>query len=498
MRALASLIIGLVAGLALMPNLPHAQPQDAGHAEAAAVAPVDTAALERTAFEAVADRAVPTSRQVQLSYAAIVGKAAPAVVNVYTKRVVRSPMMEDPFFRFFFGERGGAGRERVERSLGSGVIVRANGTIVTNNHVIDGADQILVVLADRREFPAKLVLADARMDLAVLRIDAGPRPLPFLPMGNSDRAAVGDVVFAIGDPFGVGQTVTHGIISALARTGTGINDFDFFIQTDAAINRGNSGGALVDSTGALIGINTAIFSPSGGSNGIGFAIPVNLVRTFVDASGTGKLVRPWLGVDMQPIDADLARTLGLGRPVGVLVNRVRRGSPAETAGLRSGDILFAVDGKEVADPQSVRFRLATRPIGAAAVLTIIRAGKASNLKVGLMAPPEVPPRRITVLRAPGLFSGTRVANLSPALAEELGGTLPEAGLVVLDFAPNAPAQRFLQPGDVLEQVNGRPTPNVDSLLAVLSAARDSISVRARRGGQAFECGVSGNRMYCRQ
>jgi S1-C subfamily serine protease len=261
-----------------------------------------------------AETAVPQSRpEVQLSFAPIVKRTAPAVVNVYAKRIERqqeSGLLADPFFRRFFGEDGNFGRprERVANSLGSGVIVDATGYIVTNNHVIANGSDIRVVLSDRREFEAKLLLADERTDLAVLKIDAGDEELPILPLSDSDNLEVGDLVLAIGNPFGVGQTVTSGIVSALARTQVGITDYQFFIQTDAAINPGNSGGALVDMNGELVGINTAIFSRSGGSIGIGFSIPSNMVNTVVATakSGSNKIKRPWLGVELQDVTPDVA------------------------------------------------------------------------------------------------------------------------------------------------------------------------------------------------
>jgi serine protease Do len=452
----------------------------------------------------VAPRALPQSQaQVQLSYAPVVRRTAPAVVNIYTAKVVRrAPMMDDPMFRFFFGERGGQGRERVERSLGSGVIVRPNGFIITNNHVIEGADQITVVLADRREFPATLVLADQRTDLAVLRINPGAKPLPAIELGDSDAVQVGDIVLAIGNPFGVGQTVTQGIVSASARSGLGITDFDFFIQTDASINRGNSGGALVDMAGRVIGINTAIFSPSGGSSGIGFAVPANMVRTVLNAATTsGRLVRPWLGIEGQPVDAELAKTLRLERPVGVLVNRVVANAPAARGGVRAGDVVFAVDGREVGNIEDLRARVATKGVGSTAVFTVIRNGAASNVTVPLAAPPETPPRQVTTLGGNTLFSGVQVGNLSPAFAQELGGNLPERGVVVLGIQRNAPAARFglFQPGDVIEQINGRDVDTVGQVQQLAATSASGVVYRLNRQGQRAECGFRPpSQFFCRQ
>src|SRR5580704_16910087 len=268
-------------------------------------------------------RQVPTSpAQIQLSFAPVVQRVAPAVVNVYAQHVVanNNPFMADPFFRQFFGG-GGMPRERVERSLGSGVISDPSGLVVTNFHVIDGASEVKVSLADKREFDAEIVLSDQRSDLAVLRIKGASERFPTLEFANSDELQVGDVVLAIGDPFGVGQTVTHGIVSAVARTQVGISDYQFFIQTDAAINPGNSGGALVDMNGRLVGINSAIYSRSGGSQGIGFAIPANMVRAVVSSAKAGATVvrRPWLGAKLQAVTPGIAESLSVKRPVCALV-----------------------------------------------------------------------------------------------------------------------------------------------------------------------------------
>ena len=285
-------------------------------------------------------REVPDSRaEVMLSFAPVVKKAAPAVVNVLTKKKVTqqrplSSLLDDPFFRRFFGDGFGdqKRRERDQSSLGSGVIVGAEGLIVTNEHVIKGASEIKVVLADRREFEAEVVLTDERTDLAVLLVDPGGAELPILEMRDSDDVEVGDLVLAVGNPFGVGQTVTSGIVSALARTQVGITDFSFFIQTDAAINPGNSGGALVTMDGRLIGINTAIYSRSGGSVGIGFAIPANMVRTVVESARSGHaLVRAWAGIAGQDLTSELAEGLRLDRPGGVVISDVYEGGPADRA-----------------------------------------------------------------------------------------------------------------------------------------------------------------------
>ena len=346
---------------------------------------VTTAVLLSAGSVSAADvKQVPKTRaEVNLSFAPLVRAAAPAVVNIYTRRVVRarrvSPLFNDPFFRRFFGNQfapGSQQKKKVQNSLGSGVIVSSDGLIVTNHHVIDKADEITVVLTDRREFDAEVVTRDAGTDLAILRIRAKGEKLPFLKLRDSDALEVGDLVLAIGNPFGVGQTVTSGIVSALARTARGVSDFGFFIQTDAAINPGNSGGALISLDGGLVGINTAIYSRGGGSNGIGFAIPSNMVATVVGSAATGRqVVRPWLGARGQTVDADLARSLNLPRPTGVLVNSVHPAGPTAKAGLTVGDVILSVNGKEVANANTLKFRIATMNIGGTAAFGIIRNGR---------------------------------------------------------------------------------------------------------------------------
>ncbi len=435
-------------------------------------------------------RVVPASEaQLSLSYAPIVKLAAPAVVNVYSARVDRSrPNVMEQYMQQFGGS--GAGQPRVQQSLGSGVIVAANGLIITNNPVVAGADQILVALADRREFPATLVFADARLDLALLRIDTKGAALPVIRMADSDRAEVGDVTIAIGNPFGVGQTVTTGIVSAVARTGIGVSDWQFFIQTDAAINPGNSGGALLDGQGRLIGINSAIFSRDGGSNGIGFAIPSNMVRVFLAAAEKGKLVSGWIGVEGEPLSAESARLAGLDRPGGLLVTGVVPGSPGAMAGIRIGDVLRSVDGKEVADGGQLRYSLATVGVGKSLPVALIRAGREQQVLVTLATPPEKPLRQLTPITSQSILIGITIANLSPAYAQELGAGLPEAGVVVVEIKGAAPAARFgfLRPGDLIEAVNGQPVKTVADVAAL--AARGATSLRFSRGSQRAECGVT--------
>jgi Do/DeqQ family serine protease len=445
-----------------------------------------------SALPAAAQTRAPASREaIHLSFAPVVKKAAPAVVNVFSRRVVRSvggpaALFNDPFFRRFFGDQipFGVPRQRVEQSLGSGVILDASGLIVTNQHVIKDAQEITVVLADRREFEARVALSDERADLAALRIDTHGERLPVLEIGDSDQLEVGDLVLAIGNPFGVGQTVTSGIVSGLART-IGVSDFRSFIQTDAAINPGNSGGALVDLDGRLVGINTAIFSQSGGSIGIGFAIPTSLVRNLLDGvAHGGKIVRPWLGASSQTVTPEIAQTLGLSTPQGVLVKEVAPGSPAAQAGLRGGDVILAVEGHEIEDPEALNFRVATLPLEHPARLTLWRAGDRRDISFTPTALPERPPRQLTLLSGRHPLGGATVGNLNPAFAAELGLDGTARGVIVTELEGDGVAARLgIEPGDIVVSLNKRPIDSVAQLQQLLAATQPPWVVTVRRGGK---------------
>ena len=443
-----------------------------------------------------AEKVAPTTvEEIQLSFAPLVKAAAPAVVNIYTRKVVRrrqsSPLFNDPFFRRFFGRDFGLGmdrpREKVQNSLGSGVIVDEGGIIVTNHHVIDGADAITVVLADRREFDASLVGSDEPSDLAVLKVKTDGKKLPFLKFRDSDELEVGDLVLAIGNPFGVGQTVTSGIVSALARTRVGISDLNFFIQTDAAINPGNSGGALITMDGKLVGINTAIFSKSGGSHGIGFAIPGNMARSVISGlTGDGGLVRPWLGAWGQTVTSDIAASLGLDRPVGVLVNNIFPNGPAQSAGVKLGDVIVAVGGKAVNDPQGLRYRIATLGVGGTVELSIWRRGQETTLALGLVAPQEEPPREMTELSGRHPLAGASVANMSPALAEELGIDPVKPGVFVMQIQRGSTANRLgFRPGDAILAINDDKVSSVRGLKAILGQSVSRWRVTIERNGKTL-------------
>ncbi len=410
------------------------------------------------------EKRVPQSQlQIQNSFAPIVKNVVPSVVNVYAKKYVRSrgrlsPLFDDPLFRQFFGDNfGGQENLREQQSLGSGVIVKVPGLVVTNYHVIEGAKELRVVLYDRREYKAELILADERTDLAVLSLIDPPQDLQALEFTNSDIIEVGDLVLAVGNPFGVGQTVTSGIISALARTQLGISDYQSFIQTDAAINPGNSGGALVTLDGQLLGINTAIFSRSGGSVGIGFAIPANMVAQVVRAAeGGGKIIRPWLGASFQDIDHELAQALNLPRPQGALILSLHPNSPLKLAGADVGDVVIKIDGQDIFSKSELRYRIGTRDIGGRAIFDIRRQTKPRRLLVDLLSAPETPPRNQTTLfnENAGPLRGLRIANLNPALIEELSLDGLLDGVIVTGIQRGSQAARFgFRLGDILRVIN---------------------------------------------
>ncbi len=443
------------------------------------------------------ERQVPQTRaDVLLSFAPVARKVQPAVVNVYASRTEKQPrnrLFDDPVFRQFFGEGDAPTGGPTAQSLGSGVIVDPSGLVVTNEHVIEGMTDVKVALADKREVGADVVLRDRQSDLAVLRLKSGSS-FPALELADSDEVEVGDIVLAVGDPFGVGQTVTQGIVSGLARTQVGSTGTRYFIQTDAAINPGNSGGALVDMNARLIGINSAIYSQSGGSIGIGFAIPVNLVRNVVAAAraGSDRIHRPWLGASLQGISREIADGLGLDRPSGALVADVEAGGPAAAAGLRRGDIVEAVDGAPVEDQDAFGYRLATKALGGNAALTVKRGSVTTGLALKLIAAPETPPRETVKLANPSPFSGATVVNLSPAVAEDLLLPGVREGVVVTDVeAGSVAAVVGIERGDVVLEINDAKMSSTRQVQRATAARRDAWRFVIDRKGQILRSEVDG-------
>ena len=435
------------------------------------------------------DAAWGASVDMRLSFAPVVKQAAPAVVNIYTRKVIRtsqtlSPFLDDPIFHHFFSERLGWSSERVQRSLGSGVIIRSDGIVVTNHHVVRNSDAVTVVLNDRREYEASMIGSDERTDLAVLKIVNQNEKFSTLALRDSDTLDVGEPVLAIGNPFGVGQTVTSGIVSAVARTLAGIADYRFFIQTDAAINPGNSGGALVTLDGRLAGINTAIYSRNGSNLGIGFAVPANMVQVVVKTIlSHGRTILPWVGIDGDGITQEIADLLGLQAPSGVLVTSVHHGSPGETAGLRPGDVVLSVNENIVADVDSLRYRLTTLPLGSTATLKLLHAGSIRTVHLQLLAPPEIPAREITEIKGHNPLSGATVANLNPILAEELGLSFVESAVVVTQVRQQTPAEGInLRSGDVILEVDGHRIQTVRDLTRLLTVvSSEGWRIALRRG-----------------
>jgi Do/DeqQ family serine protease len=434
-------------------------------------------------------RAPTSATEMRLSFAPIVRRVAPAVVYVYSKRVVRAQL--DPFWSFF---AGGMPRSRIEQSLGSGSIVRSDGVILTNHHNIEGAQEIRVVTSDRREWPATVLLDDPRADLAVLRIDIKGERLPTIPIDAEGSPQVGDLVLAIGDPFGVGQTVTNGIVSALARSDVGINDYAFFIQTDAAINPGNSGGPLVDMNGDLIGVNTAIVSSSGASAGVGFAIPAVMAKQVVESALNGghSVVRPWLGARTQTLTDEMAHSFGLSAPVGVVVTQVWPGGPADRAGLHSGDVIEAVSGAPIDSEGTLTYRIATLRPGENVQLTV-RRGPASLLPhLTVEPPPAEPPEDKRVIAGHNPLAGATVVNLSPATAIANGvDPFSGHGVLVTTVSGGAAGMIGLRPGDIVRAINGQAVVDTAGLEAILAAPTRAWTLAVQRGDQVITARFEG-------
>ncbi|HVY83212.1 MAG TPA: DegQ family serine endoprotease [Steroidobacteraceae bacterium] len=439
--------------------------------------------------------AIDRDEAVRVSYSSIVKKAAPSVVYVFSTKRVRvsqNPLFGDPLWRRFFGipDQGGGPqlpRESEQHSLGSGVIVSANGYIVTNNHVIDGADEVKVAVGEpRREYAAQIIGRDPKADVAVLKIDASG--LPAVTLGDSDKLEVGDTVLAIGNPFGIGLTVTHGIVSALSRSGLGIEQYEDFIQTDAPINPGNSGGALVDTKGRVIGINTAILSGSGGSNGVGFAIPINLVHSLADELvRTGKIERGYLGVSTQELTSDLAKEFGVDH--GAIVTEVARGTPAEKAGFKTGDVITKINGTEIRDPERLALSVSRFAPGTPITVTVLRDGKPRDLKATLASLPEQ--SLASGGGSPGtgsdegVLNGVGVGDLNPQLRSQYRVPGDVMGAIITQVDPDSASARVgLRPGDIIVSLDRRPVTNADEAVKLSSEIKGpKVLVRLWREGR---------------
>ncbi|MCZ4354319.1 trypsin-like peptidase domain-containing protein [Roseovarius aestuarii] len=435
-----------------------------------------------------AETRVPSSAgEVQLSFVPVVKAATPAVVNIYARRIVAgqaSPFANDPFFGPLF-EGFGGNRPRVENSLGSGVILSDTGIVVSNYHVIGQATDIRVVLNDRREYSAKVLLSDEESDLAILQLEGLDKEaeLAALPLRQGDDVEVGELVLAIGNPFGVGQTVSSGIVSGLARSGAVTGSArGYFIQTDAPINPGNSGGALVDMNGQLIGINTSILTRSGGSNGIGFAIPAALVRQFVAQAEAGEtqFQRPWAGVTGQPLSADMAEGLGLNRAGGIILSDLHADSPFAAAGFSAGDVILAVDGQEVNTPAEMIYRMSISGIGSELQVSTLQGGVQREVSVPMLAAPDTPPRAELVTGEDAAIPGLRFSTINPAVIAEYDLPLTATGALIEDPG-RIGARAGLRAGDIVLGVNGQDTPDSTSVNAALEAARGRLVLDVARG-----------------
>ena len=435
---------------------------------------------------AFAKDTVPKSEtEIKLSFVPLVKQAAPAVVNIYAKRIIeerRSPFSRDPFFRDFFRNFGQL-QPRVQNSLGSGVILSSDGYVVSNYHVVGGATDIRVVLNDGREISGNVILSDQESDLAVLKLNSD-EVLPYLELRKSDTVEVGELVLAIGNPFGVGQTVTNGIISGLARTGIASGSAKgYFLQTDAPINPGNSGGALIDISGALIGVNTSILSRSGGSNGIGFAIPADLVGQFLIQAKEGRtsFIRPWAGMRGQPITFEMAASLGLPAMSGMIISELHKLSPFSLAGIQVGDIITKVDGLDINSPEEMLYRMSVVGIGTTVDVSYFSQGIIKSVQIDLVEMPNIEAEQV-ILGPKFIFLDLHISELTPEFQSKFGLSFSSKGLVVLD--PGRIAGRLgLRSGDLLQEINGKSVETVDEAMSSIGSLKGTGSITIRRSGR---------------
>ena len=429
---------------------------------------------------------VPQSEiEIKLSFVPLVKQAAPAVVNIYAQRIIeerRSPFTRDPFFRDFFRNFGEL-QPRVQNSLGSGVILSADGYVVSNYHVVGGATDIRVVLHDGREISGDIILSDEDSDLAVLKINIDEM-LPHLDLRKSNTVEVGELVLAIGNPFGVGQTVTNGIISGLARTGIASGSAKgYFLQTDAPINPGNSGGALIDISGSLVGVNTSILSRSGGSNGIGFAIPADLVGQFLVQAKAGRssFIRPWAGMRGQPITFEMAASLNLPAMSGMIISELHELSPFLKVGIGVGDIITKVDGLDINSPAEMLYRMSVVGIGTAVDVSYLSQGILKSSKIDLVEMPNWEAKQVT-LGPEFIFMDLHISELTPEFQSKFGLSFSSDGLIVLD--PGRIASRLgLRRGDLLREVNRKPVGTIEDAISAINSIKSSGSITIIRSGR---------------
>jgi serine protease Do len=443
----------------------------------------------------ISEQSVDLLTRTGRAMAEVTAAVKPGIVNILTTRTVKvgsgqDPFLEDPFFKRFFGDQFGRQRqqpkEQKSSGLGSGVIVSPDGYIITNSHVVKDADEIKVTLTDKREFIGKIIGSDLKTEIAVVKIDA--KNLPIVPWGNSDKLQVGEVVLAVGNPFGLNQTVTMGIVSALGRANVGIADYEDFIQTDAAINPGNSGGALVNVKGEVVGINTAIYSTSGGYQGIGFAIPSNMVKSIMESLiKKGKVVRGWLGVSIQKVTPELAKQFDLKDEVGALVGDVVEDGPAEKAGLQRGDIIFEYDGKKIEEPYVLRNMVANTLPGESHTIKVLRDGKAKTLTITIGELPSDAQQPVEADDFQNALKGVSVQDMNPELAKKLKVPDKIKGVIISDVEESSIAAGALMQGDVIQEVNRKKVADVKSYKDVVTKIKkdESVLLLIFRGGSSL-------------
>ena len=442
----------------------------------------------------VSDQSIDLLTRTGKAMAEVTAAVKPAIVNISTTRTVKmsgghDPFSDDPFFRRFFGDQFGRQRQPREHKsagLGSGVIVSSEGYIITNSHVVKDADEIKVTLTDKKEYAGKVIGSDLKTEIAVVKIEA--KNLPTVSWGNSEKLQVGEVVLAVGNPYGLNQTVTMGIVSALGRANVGIADYEDFIQTDAAINPGNSGGALVNVRGELVGINTAIYSTSGGYQGIGFAIPSNMVKSVMESLiRKGKVVRGWLGVSIQKVTPELAKQFDIKDEVGALVGDVIEGGPADKAGLLRGDIILEYNGKKIDEPNTLRNIVANTPPGEQQTIKVLRDGKTRSISITIGELPSDEQQPVETGDYQNVMKGISVQDMNPELAKKLKIPDKIKGVIISDIGEDGIGAGILAQGDVIQEINRKKVSDVKSYKDIVSKIRkdESVLLLIYRGGSSL-------------